>query len=227
MNIEPNKAVLIWFQCWMKYCLMKRTLTLSWRIISDIMLSLSLRVVPCCLRTANKVCNVWCISIWVMMYQFQQHSCPELYCGTNLCVQMFFIFLNTLVSLNYIIHSLLKFLCYSLLPLLLHLFQVLTLVTRRHVNLCLVKRRINNYPSLTCPETLDLCPFNNAESCKRQMSVDPAHQNCQNCFFCFRIYHFLATKSLATAIPVQHRSSTSLMWLMLKSLFGSEFCLFH
>jgi len=34
MNIEPNKAVLIWFQCWMKYCLMKRTLTLSWRITS-------------------------------------------------------------------------------------------------------------------------------------------------------------------------------------------------
>jgi hypothetical protein len=41
MNIEPNKAVLNWFQCWMKYCLMKRTLTLSWRITSDIMLSLS------------------------------------------------------------------------------------------------------------------------------------------------------------------------------------------
>ena len=100
--------------------------------------------------------------------------------------------------------------CYSLLPLLLHLFQVLTLVTRRHVNLCPVKR-INNYPLLTCPETLDFVSFNNAEPFKRQIFVDPAHQNCHNCFFCFRTYHFLATESLATAIPVQHCSTTSLM----------------
>jgi hypothetical protein len=159
MNIEPNKAVLIWFQCWMKYCLMMTILTLSWRITSDIMLSLPLRVVPCCLHAANKVCNVWCISIWVMIYQCQQHSCLVILwnkpLSTNILYFLEYSFVLELNNTQFLEISL----CCHLLPLLLHLFQVLTLVTRRHVNLCLVKKRINDYPSQTFPETLDFVSF--------------------------------------------------------------------
>lgn len=125
--------------------------------------------------------------------------------------------------------------CYSLLPPLLHLFQVLTLVTGRHVNLCLVKRRINNYPSLTCPETLDFVFFSNAEPFKRPISVDPAYQNCHHCFVCFRTYHFLATKMPCNCHPCPtlffHQSNVVeaevIIWVWLWVLPLSLISLFH